>query len=555
MRQPDSTVSFALSHENRIVWCVAATFVCLLLAQSLIMPPYEGFDETAHYSYISYLSDRGNVPDLRFTPLDASIRSDCAGLPGRYSGRPPFDVADRMTYHRFFNAIPDSVRVAASDKFWNLPRSVQYEPDEDPNWQGQHPPLYYLLMVTPYRLLADATPAARVFGLRLVSIVLVCCSLLFWVLMLRLFSIGRARTLVLLAGAVVLFVPSFYYGLARMGNGSLVTFLFAGTFYFLLAVGRRKTRWFDLLGLSIFIGLGLITKQFFLPVWAGAVICLLWYGWKSRQRPGVIGVRVATLIVVPLVIAGWWYLIYFGRYGVLFGGAESILSQSVTVHWIDQVSTGEFFSQLLRSIAAFGATFFWSGSWSYVHRPFWQYAAFVPFGLLWLVRFIDNFRRMTSEEARNVVVAAIVVLALTKIALGIHLIERLCLTGTGTGGYNLFAAWPMLGVLLAPVLLSGADRFARALTLAAFGVLLWFDLSGFWFEAQVYSGLVAKAGSVKAGVGALPLTPSNFATSVERLRLISFPVWGWAFFVIATGLKMYLLRLIIFRPNSESPAV
>ena len=51
---------------------VAVGFVSLLLAHVLILPPFESFDETAHYSYVSQLWDRHEIPDFLTTPLDAS---------------------------------------------------------------------------------------------------------------------------------------------------------------------------------------------------------------------------------------------------------------------------------------------------------------------------------------------------------------------------------------------------------------------------------------------------------------------------------------------------
>jgi len=51
-------------------------FKSLCIANVLLLPPYEGFDETTNYSYISILSDRHEIPDFHRTLLDAAVEND-----------------------------------------------------------------------------------------------------------------------------------------------------------------------------------------------------------------------------------------------------------------------------------------------------------------------------------------------------------------------------------------------------------------------------------------------------------------------------------------------
>jgi len=130
---------------------VAAAFLSLLLAHLLILPPYEGFDENGHYSYISFLADRGQVPNFWTTPLDRTSSHAADGLPRPYSSVPPFERNGGRTYGDFFNRTPDSQRRAVADRFRQPPdRPAQYAPQANSaNWIGQHPPLYYALMSLP----------------------------------------------------------------------------------------------------------------------------------------------------------------------------------------------------------------------------------------------------------------------------------------------------------------------------------------------------------------------------------------------------------------------
>ena len=64
-----------------------------------ITPPFEGFDETAHFSSVREIADTGKIPVLGKSFLDQSI-VDYQG-PIRYdTGSPPFDRG--LVYPKFF---------------------------------------------------------------------------------------------------------------------------------------------------------------------------------------------------------------------------------------------------------------------------------------------------------------------------------------------------------------------------------------------------------------------------------------------------------------------
>ncbi|MFQ5453099.1 MAG: hypothetical protein ACE5D6_02805, partial [Candidatus Zixiibacteriota bacterium] len=147
--------------ENKIILAVILCFIFLFLSHGLIIPPFEGFDESAHYSYISLLSDRWQIPDFRTTLFDASIDNTLTNMPRRYSGTPPYDSVDGITYYQFFNDFTDPERKRIGENYWDVKQYVSYQPGKEINWQGQHPPLYYLIMILPYRLLSNSTTAAR----------------------------------------------------------------------------------------------------------------------------------------------------------------------------------------------------------------------------------------------------------------------------------------------------------------------------------------------------------------------------------------------------------
>ncbi len=109
------------SHPRSVVLLTAASFVSLGLAYLLLLPPYEGFDETGHYSYVSELADRGAITDLRSSPLDATVENDLAGLPRKYGDFPPFENNGGLTYRAFFKDLSAEERTAGSRHYFSRP--------------------------------------------------------------------------------------------------------------------------------------------------------------------------------------------------------------------------------------------------------------------------------------------------------------------------------------------------------------------------------------------------------------------------------------------------
>ncbi len=257
---------------------MAVAFLSLMLANTLMLPPYEGFDENGHYSYISFLADRHGIPDFRSTEFDFASSENADHMPRRYSATPPFEKNGGKTYADFFNRMPDSERAEIAVWFWHPPRQLaEYAPQEGTtNWIGQHPPLYYALMTLPYRATRWLSPGGRLLLLRLCSVALACGSFVFWFLSLRLFESPVARRMILLGGIAVLFFPSCWFDLGRLGNDSLVALLSSSLFYFALcAYKNHHRRLRDHLAIAIVLGLGLLTKAFFIPFYLGMVAWLL----------------------------------------------------------------------------------------------------------------------------------------------------------------------------------------------------------------------------------------------------------------------------------------
>ena len=400
---------------------MAVAFLSLTLSNTLMLPPYEGFDENGHYSYISFLADRHGIPDFRSTPFDFASSENADHMPRRYSATPPFEKNGGKTYADFFNRMPDLERAEIAVRFWNPPRQpAEYAPQEDTtNWIGQHPPLYYALMTLPYRAERWLSPGGRLLLLRLCSVALACGSFVFWFLSLRLFESPVARRMILLGGIAVLFFPSCWFDLGRLGNDSLVALLSSSLFYFALcAYKNHHRRLRDHLAIAIVLGLGLLTKAFFIPFYLGMVAWLLLTlptpinpgrllkAWKAGRkslpdrspaaqtsneteiRPGgsdsfspplmpwsAAILRAAVVVAIPLLFASPWYWFCWQRYGSPLVTSESYAWTRPGARMLaDTMTTTQILLGTAKMAGTFGKSFIWAGTWSLVMQPWWHYA-------------------------------------------------------------------------------------------------------------------------------------------------------------------------------------
>ena len=103
-----------LSRFNLVNWLLLLAVALAGIAHVAFLPPFEGFDETNHFSYIQQIADTGTIP--RFGVDKASADIDSYPGPRPYSAAPPYDRVGGLTYRSFFNgssiAEPDPRRRA-----------------------------------------------------------------------------------------------------------------------------------------------------------------------------------------------------------------------------------------------------------------------------------------------------------------------------------------------------------------------------------------------------------------------------------------------------------
>ena len=69
------------------------------MAHIAFLPPFEGYDETAHWSYVQELSDLGHGPRYNVDRLSGDLAAYSG--PMIYGQAPPFEKTGRATYRSF----------------------------------------------------------------------------------------------------------------------------------------------------------------------------------------------------------------------------------------------------------------------------------------------------------------------------------------------------------------------------------------------------------------------------------------------------------------------
>ena len=277
----------------------------LLLASLLIglshvagLPPFEGIDETAHYSYIEQIAKTGTLP--RFGD---KLRQDAEDGLALLEAAPGPRIRS-LLYHNVFTAdaeiiksVREGVKAPRDPPPTGKPGSVR-------NWQAQHPPFYYALLTPAYLLSERWSLAGQLALLRGLSYVAAWLSLCLAVFVAgKTFRASGPGQAMIAAPALWPFVfPGWFPEMARLGNDSLVALLVACAVAVITCAPIK--RWSTWLLLGMICGLGALTKATFFPFLAATALLLLYRTWRRDASPWQFLGFLATVIAV----AGWWYI-------------------------------------------------------------------------------------------------------------------------------------------------------------------------------------------------------------------------------------------------------
>jgi len=496
------------------------------LAHIALLPPFEGFDETGHYSYVQQVAETGRWP-RRGDRMSKDIDDYLKAAPTTDSMHGPW------TYYGFFSSGAGVIE-AGRQAIQTPPVAPRtWAPGQIENWQAQHPPLYYAAMAPAYLVSKGWSLGAQLFFLRSVSYLMAWAGLCIVVI-----AVARQRDpqrgvtwLPLAAAAWPFLFPMWFPEMGRLGNDSLVTVFAACVFLLAWSVtSTGKLAHHTLLGAVL--GLALLTKATFLPITA-AILCLLAVqALFARKKPQEFSRRLKGLCVtvaVLLAVSGWWYALKLIETGAITGSTEA-----ATMH-----AAGGMIAGLMKNLRVedlvmtpwgFVMSFVWGGTWSFVVPP---RVTYLPFVAMMAIMAYGVLREIRRYGARPIAWFPLVALGFFFAALVYYSLVTLSV-GNGTSpAWYLHSMAPIMALLVG----CGAAEAMRSSWLKGALTALWFYPLIFLL-AMTVTNLLYFAGCATKLPGRNYFSRASAAECladtprmIEHLNAIVSPYTGIALFV------------------------
>lgn len=247
-------------------WLCTLVALATSLAWGLLTPPIHVPDEIAHFAYVQYLAETGELPRNRPDGEISAEETAILGALGFYTvvGRPD----SKPAWTRRADARVRATERAPGSRVGNGGALTA----------ANNPPLYYLLQVVPYWLSPSRDLLDRLALMRVVSALLAAATVLLVFLFLR--ELVPASPWAWTVGALVAaWQPLFGFFGGGLNNDILLHLASAALFYAVALAFRRGLEPRTGLLLGGVVAAGLLTKLNFagyLPAVALALLLLLW---------------------------------------------------------------------------------------------------------------------------------------------------------------------------------------------------------------------------------------------------------------------------------------
>lgn len=480
------------------IWLALILFVSRGLLHLLVVPMWEGFDEPFHYAYLQYIAEHRMLPPLNAPSVSQEILKSLQLFPTtshlshfapmRFKDFWDLGAADRVRLRQSL----DSIEPAAKYQLANLP-----------NYQTQHPPLYYVLCIPVYMISRHLPLVDRVFLLRAFSLLLAAFSLpLGYALARRIFNDSWAT----LVPVFMALFPNYYVFVGRITNDAAAVVLFP---LLIIATGRLHEKPITprrLLFIGFLLGLGLLTKVYFVTAVPVLLMTIMIKRFRGEISSRLCTLAVSLVLMPAILLAGWWYLRNYMELGTLFGLAQTRMSSSLpliaSLKGLLHLRLGEFLKLLFQ-------LHLWAGNWSFrmVSKTF--YHLFEVVYALCAVGLIRSLLRNHSmldlesdqnrESGRSLIIPIGFLMSFlagmfyhrwTASVAGLF-IDRQWFGALGSEGWYLNVLLPVEGILLfLGVQGLVALRGARVASVTLLGLFFALDQVALWSrEIPYYAGL------------------------------------------------------------------
>jgi len=531
---------------SRSIFLLILGYLFLGVAHIAILPPWEGFDETAHYSYLQQIADTLKIPRQGTAFISKDVEKYRLFSPIPYRSVSPVEQNGGLTYKDFFESSAEDVKIGG-EHIHKAPMNPRtYSEGNGLNWQSQHPPLYYLLLSPIYLSTKHLSWGAQLFILRLTSYLFAWSALIIgcFIYLNRIHSNSYKADeriyywITIGFGIWPILFPSWFPEMARMGNDSLCALIMALIWAVSLRACSKGLSLVYAFAIGLFLGIGCLTKSFFVPVTVGVVGFFVIRQWslEGTQRLKFFILCLPAMILTTALVSGWWYFMNWYQHDVALGSDEMIHLKNA----------GGLFKNLLQNFslkawlrghAAFVTTFVWSGTWS-LARPQYIYLAPMAFIAIFVsTAYIVALRNFKIAETPWL--SAWVSLPVL-LGFSYHVLLRIALTGEGRGtsGYYLhFLVMPLVVALGIGIAKSWHRKGFRITVFFLLCYSIVFSVAISWAQLLLFSGIFFKHGNSKfyQTSGSMP-SLLGLSDAFNRLKIIAFPNLGIATWFMGTTL-------------------
>lgn len=506
-----------------------------------MFPLWEGYDEFAHFGVVRAIALNG----IRLPPRDQPGQRDVeesfrlVPVPWQFRGWDVFRVS--LTEEAYWALSPEERR-ERQERLRHMP----------PGWErtdavagisayeAVQPPLYYWLMAPWLDAAKGWGLPAQVMWLRWIGIAVASLAAPLTFLIAR--EVTRGESAALGCAAVVAVMPGFAMNAARISNEPLGIVLFTLLIWLGVRILDRQPGVGDAAGLGAVLGLGLLTKAYFLAA-VPPVVLLLGYKYRRAWRSAFIA------CAVPAAIAGWWYIRNMVTTGTITGQPESILLRGRSASaWLSAI----FHIPWLRAVDVILVSHLYYCGWSGLGVRAWIYHLFFAIAILAALGLTRQWRRPAVLWLAAVYgffwIGELYNVVLQSLAKGL----------AGSMGWYLYA------VVAAEVVLCAVGFGRRRLWAVTLGTVLFgaLDLYGIhWLAIPYYTGIIGhRADGALAALHLGAYRALGFGAVFERLAVnkpeaMAAPVLAalWILYLAGTMLPMAMMIRAATRKGDTAP--
>lgn len=522
-----------------LIFFIAALFF-IGLGYISILPVFEGFDETAHFSRVlENLSSPASIFNKN-AYIDQDV-ADYSGPSPYSSGNPPFNLLN--TYGKFFS---DKSSVALYEsKYRNVEFKNYFIPSNQFNWQIQHPPLYYILLSTVASQVKGMSIVQQFFALRLISYILALLGVIFAygaVVKLSESFVDSISSQEYKVGFLIypIIFPMFFLEFTRIGNDSLCIFLAGLLSYFLVLWFRCNYCIKYSFAIGVTLGFGLLTKAFFLPISVALGCFFAFKFFYKSARPDILKhfLSLFCMFIPVLIMGGSWYLYKFFLHHDSGLGFEAmqLAEQGGMVHGLRQNFSPLVF---LRGLVVPFVSYFWAGSWSLVRLPI---ALYIPLFLLSLWTVKNYFTGMRNRGFFDILWLPVWLIVFIYLGLAWHVLVTMALNGIATspGWYlHILMPWiaPAIGLGVVGILTHRIKKFAF---FSLIFTALIFHIYAIWSYMTLFAGCSTKGDDKYFVFSSNFMCFNAIPQIIDRLNVLAYPYLGMISFIVGFTILIYL---------------